>query len=267
MKPALLFLAMVVSFTALCAAQVDTRWKIHDLDRPLPPVIDPGTASNEDAPGRPPSDAVVLFDGKDLSKWEHNGGKDVTWAVENGVFHRPVRPNPGGGDIFTRQKFGDCQLHVEFSEPTPARGSGQGRGNSGIFFHEGTYEIQVLDCYGNETYADGSTASIYGQYPPLVNACRKPGEWQTYDILWTSPRWTDGKLAAPAYVTVFHNGVVVHNHTAVLGPCMHRQALPYTPHAVKGKIGLQDHGGDVVRFRNVWVRDLKDYDQQPLPGA
>src|SRR5579871_3972571 len=148
MKPALLFLAMVVSFTALCAAQVDTRWKIHDLDRPVPPVIDPGTASTQDAPGRPPSDAVVLFDGKDLSKWVNKkDGSPAAWKVENGYFE--VAPKTG--DIRTKDSFGDCQLHVEFREPDPPKGEDQDRGNSGVFLM-GQYEIQVLDSYNSKTY-------------------------------------------------------------------------------------------------------------------
>src|SRR6266852_4748219 len=180
-------------------AQVDTKWKIHDPDRPLPPVIEPGTASTQDAPGRPPSDAVVLFDGKDLSKWAHKDGSAAKWKVENGY-------------IYTREAFGDCQLHVEFAEPVPPKGESQERGNSGVFLM-GLYEIQVLDSYENKTYADGQAASVYGQYPPLVNASRAPGQWQSYDIVFRGPRFAkDGKLLGPARVTVLHDGVLVQDN-------------------------------------------------------
>lgn len=237
-------------------------WHVHDPDRPLPKVVTPGTFSTQETPGQPPSDAIVLFDGTDLSQWEHPGGRAITWVVDNGTMHRPIPPAPGGGDIVTKQQFGDCQLHVEFSEPTPPTGHSQGRGNSGVFFHGETYEMQVLDSYDNPTYADGSAASIYGQHPPLVNASRKPGEWQMYDIVWINPRFADdGKLISPAYVTMFHNGVLVHNHVEVYGPTAHRAAPPYHAHPILGQIGLQDHG-NVVRFRNIWVREVKDYDQQ-----
>jgi len=168
----------LTSISAVCNAQVDTRWEIHDRNRPVPPVIDPGTASTQDAPGRPPSDAVVLFDGKDLSKWADKEGGPAKWKVENGYFEVV----PKTGEIHTREAFGDCQLHVEFAEPSPAKGEDQDRGNSGVFLH-GLYETQVLDSYQSKTYADGQAAAIYGQYPPLVNASRPPGQWQTYDII------------------------------------------------------------------------------------
>src|SRR3984893_17240782 len=144
-----------------CYAQVDTKWKIHDPDRPVPPAIEAGTASTQDSPGRPPSDAVVLFDGKDLSKWAHKDGSTAKWKVESGYLET-VRET---GYISTREAFGDCQLHVEFAEPVPPHGESQGRGNSGVFLM-GLYEIQVLDSYENKTYADGQAAAVYGQYPP-----------------------------------------------------------------------------------------------------
>ena len=159
------------------------------------------------------------------------------------------------GDIETREHFGDCQLHLEFATPAEVRGDSQGRGNSGVFLM-GRYEIQVLDGYDNPTYADGTTGAIYGQHPPLVNACRKPGEWQTYDIYFTAPRFgPDGKLLAPARVTVVHNGIVVHNNRELLGPTAHKSLPQYRAHEERGPIALQDHG-DPVRYRNVWVRDL-----------
>jgi len=233
-----------------------TSWHVHDSRRPQPKVIDPGTASTQEGPGRPPSDAIVLFNGRDLSQWVNEKGEPATWLVEEGAM--VIRK--GAGSIRTRQEFGDCQLHVEWAAPVPPVGTGQGRGNSGIFLFN-RYEFQVLDSYDNKTYPDGQAAALYGQYPPLVNACRKPGEWQTFDIVFTAPRFEDGRLATPGYATVLHNGVVVHNHAKILGPMVHRQAPAYVPHGPRGPIGIQDHGNP-VRFRNIWVRELKDYDQQ-----
>ncbi len=233
------------------------KWHVHDPDRPWPKKIDPGTASTQESPGRPPSDAVVLFDGKDLSNWRDEKGNPSRWKLENGA----MVTAPGVGYIYSKPEFGDCQVHVEWYAPTPPMGSSQGRGNSGVFLM-GRYEIQVLDSWDNPTYADGSAAAIYGQYPPLVNASRRPGEWQTYDIIWNAPRFNaDGSVKTPAYATVLHNGVVVHNHTALLGPMMYRQLTHYTAHGEKGPLAFQDHGNP-VRFRNVWVRELKEYDQQ-----
>jgi hypothetical protein len=217
-------------------------------------VITPGTASTDDAAGRPPSDAVVLFDGTDLSKWTGKDG-EAKWKVENGY----MEVVPGTGGIETKDAFGDCQLHVEWAEPTVIKGEGQGRGNSGVFLM-GKYEIQVLDCYENPTYPDGTTGGIYGQYPPLVNACRKPGEWQTYDIIWVGPRFEDGKLVSPAKVTVIMNGVVIHHCKELQGPTQHRQLAEYVEHPATGPLSLQDHG-DLVRFRNIWYRPLTGYDE------
>lgn len=228
-----------------------SKWRVHDGNRPQPRVVTPGEKF-----GDPPSDAVVLFDGTDLSQWVSvKDGGPARWKVENGYMEVVA----GTGDIQTLQHFGDCQLHIEWMAPAEVRGEGQGRGNSGVFLM-GLYEIQVLDCYENPTYPDGTTAAIYGQYPPLVNACRRPGEWQTYDIIWKAPRFDGDKLVEPAYVTVFHNGIVVHYHTPLFGPTTHRQVLPYRPHPPVGPLRLQDHG-DPVRFRNIWYRVLTDYDQ------
>jgi hypothetical protein len=166
---------------------------------------------------------------------------------------------PGSGGIRTRESFGDCQLHLEWAAPTVVKGESQGRGNSGVFLM-GRYEIQVLDCYDNPTYPDGTTAAIYGQYPPLVNACRKPGEWQTYDIIWEGPRFDSDALTRPARVTVLHNGVVVHHATEPQGPTQHRQTAEYRPQPSAGPLELQDHG-DLVRYRNIWYRPLRGYDQ------
>jgi hypothetical protein len=165
------------------------------------------------------------------------------------------------GDIETRDHFGDCQVHLEWAAPSEVKGNSQGRGNSGVFLM-GLYEIQVLDGYDNRTYADGITASIYGEYPPLVNACRKPGEWQTYDIIFEAPSWDEeGHLVKAAYLTVIHNGVVVHHRQKAIGPTGHRNVANYdTPHAPTGPLKLQDHG-DLVRYRNVWIRPLTNYDE------
>jgi hypothetical protein len=231
-----------------------SKWRVHDGNRPQPPVVTPGKTF-----GEPPSDAVVLFDGTDLSKWRSvRDGGPAGWKVENGY----MEVVPGTGDIQTVEEFGDCQLHLEWMAEFPPKAEGQGRSNSGVFLM-GRYEIQVLDCYQNTTYPDGITAAVYGQYPPLVNACKPPGEWQTYDIIWIAPRFSDdGKLIRPAYLTVFHNGVVVHYHTPLLGPTGHRILPKYQPHPPVGPLRLQDHG-DRVRYRNIWYRPLRGYDGEP----
>jgi len=231
-----------------------SKYKVHDKKRPQPRVVTPGTESAPDRPGRAPSDAVILFDGGDLSKWAGRDG-DARWKVGNGC----MEVAPGTGDIETRERFGDCQLHVEWAAPAAVKGECQGRGNSGVFLM-GCYEIQVLDCFENPTYADGLTAAIYGQCPPLVNACRRPGEWQTYDIVWLGLRFDGETLARPASVTLFHNGVLVHHNKELTGPTTHRAVLPYEPHPERGPLRLQDHG-DLVRYRNIWYRPLTDYDE------
>ena len=229
----------------------DSRWRVHDGKRPQPKVIPPG-----EEPGQPPSDALVLFDGQGLSKWVGRDGGDVKWIVEGNV----LEVAPKTGDIQTREDFGDCHLHIEWATPADVMGDSQGRGNSGVFLM-GMYEIQVLDSYDNVTYADGQAAAIYGQYPPLVNASRKPGEWQTFDIFFVAPRFEGERLASPAYVTVIHNGILVHHHRAFLGPTGHKILPAYdVPHGPLGPIRLQDHG-DPVRYRNIWVRPTEDYDQ------
>ncbi|NLG49755.1 MAG: DUF1080 domain-containing protein [Chloroflexi bacterium] len=233
----------------------DSQWRVHDGKRPQPRIITPGTASCPEQPGQPPSDAIILFDGSDLSGWKGSNG-EAQWKVENGY----MEVVPRTGNIETKQHFGDCQLHLEWAAPAVVKGDSQGRGNSGVFLM-GLYEIQVLDCYDNPTYADGTTGAIYGQYPPLVNACRKPGEWQTYDILFTAPRFDGDRLVSPAYVTVILNGVVLHHHQAIMGPTGHRTLTSYDEtRATTGPLMLQDHG-DLVRFRNIWVRPLKGYDE------
>lgn len=225
-------------------------WLVHDSRRPNPPVVTPAPAGD---PTAPPSDAVVLMgEGVGLDAWEHADGKDAQWIVKG---DGSVQVKPGTGDIFTREHFGDCQLHVEFATPEKVVGDSQGRGNSGVFFF-GTYEIQVLDSYDNKTYADGQCGAIYGQYPPEVNVCRRPGEWQTYDIVFEAPRFDeDGNLEKPASVTVIHNGVLVQNHREFQGSTAHRSLPSYTAHEAEGPIKLQDHGNP-MRFRNVWIRRL-----------
>ena len=255
----ILFLSICIlllsCLSTLCNAQVDPKWKIHDLDRPLPAIVDPGTASNQDSPGRPPSDAVVLFDGKDLSKWAHKDGSPAKWKVESGY----LETVPKTGYLYTREAFGDCQLHVEFAEPVPPQGESQGRGNSGVFLM-GLYEIQVLDSYENKTYADGQAAAVYGQYPPLVNAARPPGQWQNYDIVFHGPRFDKaGKLLRPARVTVLHNGVLVQDNVELTGPTANKARPPYSPHSEKLPLALQDHSNP-IRFRNIWIRELKTPD-------
>jgi hypothetical protein len=243
---------LLTVFSTVCNAQVDTRWKIHDPARPLPAVIDPGTSSTQDSPGRAPSDALVLFDGKDLSQWAHKDGTAAKWKVENGYFEVV----PKTGYIYTREAFGDCQLHAEFAEPAPPKGEDQDRGNSGVFL-QGLYETQVLDSYQSKTYADGQAAAIYGQYPPLVNASRPPGQWQIYDIIFHGPRFDkDGKLLRPARETVFHNGVLVQDNVELSGPTAHGERPPYKPQPEKLPLALQDHN-HAVRYRNIWIRELK----------
>ncbi|MEX2302980.1 MAG: DUF1080 domain-containing protein [Bryobacterales bacterium] len=233
------------------------KWRVHDGNRPRPEIITPGTESTPDVPGRPPSDAIVLFDGKDLSKWQarsRDGEREQivasAWKVENGYFE--VVPRTGG--IFTKEEFGDIQLHIEWAAPQKIEGASQGRGNSGVLIM-GRYEVQVLDSFDNVSYADGQAGAIYGQYPPLVNASRKPGEWQTYDIVFEAPRFEDDKLIKPAYATVLHNGVLLHHRRELLGPMQHQRLTEYELHGPEGPLMLQQHSNP-VRYRNVWIRRL-----------
>jgi hypothetical protein len=255
MKKWLLIARTCLLFAAtshVCSAQVQTTWKIHDLNRPLPAVIDPGTSSTQESPGHAPSDAVVLFDGKDLSRWVHKDGTPAKWKMENGYAEVAAKT----GYIYTRDSFGDCQLHVEFAEPVPPKGESQERGNSGVFLM-GLYEIQVLDTYENKTYADGMASAVYGQYPPLVNASRPPGQWQSYDIVFHGPRFDpEGKLLRAARVTVLHNGVLVQDNVELSGPTAHGERPPYKAQPDKLPLALQDHGNP-VRYRNIWIRELK----------
>ncbi len=207
---------------------------------PEPKVVIPGATC-----GEPPSDAIVLFNGTDLSKWE--GGDK--WIIKDGaaIVH--------GGTITTKQAFGDCQLHVEWAAPERVQGSGQERGNSGVFL-QNRYEVQVLDSYENPTYPDGQAGALYKQYPPLVNSCRKPGEWQSYDIVFEAPRFdASGKVMDPGYLTVLQNGVLIQNHVKILGDTAWLGAPGYTQHPPKQPLALQDHGCP-VRYRNIWIREL-----------
>ncbi|MGI8916072.1 MAG: 3-keto-disaccharide hydrolase [Chloroflexota bacterium] len=227
-----------------------SEYRVHDSTRPQPTIVTPGTSSIAAAAGLPPSDAVILFDGSDLSGWTNLKGEAAAWKVANGY----MEVAPRSGDIRTVREFGDCQLHVEWAAPGEVKGDSQGRGNSGVFLM-GRYEIQVLDCYDNPTYADGTAAAIYGEFPPLVNPSRKPGEWQFYDIIWTAPRFDGEKLVAPAYLTMLFNGVLVHNHRALVGQTSHRKVDPWVAHPATGPLKLQDHGNP-MRFRNIWYRPL-----------
>jgi hypothetical protein len=226
----------------------------HDRNRPQPKVIDPGTASTPEKAGQPPSDATVLFEGNDLSRFKsQDGGGPAKWKVEKDYFE-VVK---GTGGIETAQSFGDCQLHVEWASPSPAEGEDQDRGNSGVFLMR-DYEVQVLDSYKSVTYPDGQAGALYGQYPPLVNATRPPGQWQTYDIVFHGPRFdATGKVLRPARFTVFLNGVLVQDNVELTGPTAHKTRPPYTAHPEKLPIGLQDHGHP-VRYRNIWLRELGD---------
>ncbi len=224
------------------------KWRVHDVSRPHPQVVTPG---KEDR--LPPSDAIVLFDGKDLSHWTTSVNGQPTapkWKLEDG--HMEVVDGAGG--ITTTEKFRDIQLHVEWAAPSKIEGVSQNRGNSGILLM-GLYEVQVLDSFENPTYADGQAAAIYGQTPPLVNASRKPGEWQAYEIFFEAPKFEGAKLVKPAYVTVVQNGVLVQNHRELIGRTPHAQLGPYVAHDAELPLQLQNHHTK-VRYRNIWVRRL-----------
>jgi hypothetical protein len=239
-----------LSLAASASPQEPPRFKAHDMSRPRPPVVRPGPQA---LPAPAPADAIVLFDGKDLSQWRSSDGGPAKWAIVDGA----IESVPGSGYLHSARGFGDVQLHVEWAAPVPAKGTSQGRGNSGVFLM-GLYEVQVLDSFENDTYPDGQAAAVYGQYPPLVNACRPPGEWQSYDIVFRRPRFRpDGALASPARITVLHNGVLVQDGVEPWGPTSWLQALPYTAHADRLPLAFQDHGNP-VRYRNIWLRELPE---------
>ena len=232
------------------------HWKVHDMERPRPKKVTPGPYFLE----APPSDAIVLFDGKDLSHWGQMGrdGKmqEPKWKVENGY----IEIVPRSGRLVTKDKFGDCQLHVEWMVPTAATGQGQGRGNSGVELMM-RYEVQVLESHTNLTYADGGAGAMYGMWPPMVNPSRPQGDWNVYDIFFEAPKFENGKLTKPAYMTVVFNGVLVHLHQEQLGTTIWRQVAKYSPHQPEEPLSLQDHS-QPVRYRNIWIRRLNGYDKQ-----
>lgn len=253
------FAALSVLLTiANASAQSPARWKAHDMNRPRPPKVSSSLA----LPVPAPSDAIVLFDGSDVSKWRSQDGSPAKWVVKDG-YMESVR---GAGYVYTRDSFGDVQLHVEWAAPVPAEGSGQGRGNSGVFLM-GLYEVQVLDSDTNVTYADGQASAVYGQYPPLVNASRPAGEWQSYDIVFRRPRFLpDGTLVKPARITVLHNGVLTQDSVEIWGGTSWLQHYPYESHPDRLPLSLQDHGNP-VRYRNIWVRELRETTEPGPPSS
>ncbi len=228
-------------------AQLPSGWRAHDLNRPAPQVVDPGESR---LPAGVPGDAIVLFDGSNMDRWRSADGP-AKWKIVDGA----MESVPNSGYIFTKEDFGDCQLHIEWASPEKVSGEGQGRGNSGVYLM-GKYEVQVLDSFENSTYADGSAGAIYGQYPPLVNASRKPGQWQSYDIIFRRPRFDEaGRLESSARVTVLHNGVLIQDDEEIYGPTNWIQHNNYVSHPAELPLSLQDHGNP-VRYRNIWIRRL-----------
>ncbi|HTU92359.1 MAG TPA: DUF1080 domain-containing protein [Gemmataceae bacterium] len=246
MRKWLLGLAIIVGVVWIGSRTLGQRY-LSGIVWPEPSVVTPGEE------GKAPSDAIVLFDGKDFDAWERGEGGKVD--ADGGFTSRKV--------MRTKRSFGDFQLHLEFATPKEVKGRDQGRGNNGIGLMGGRYEIQVLDNYDNKTYPEGQCAAVYNQRPPMVNACRKPGEWQTYDIIFTAPRFdSEGKLQKPAYVTVLHNGVLVQNHTEILGNTFYDKPTSYSRHAEKLPLVLLYHGNP-VRFRNIWVREFQELQGKP----
>jgi len=256
MKKSLLFVSAIVC-TVIGFAQTTTPQgtnlnrnggdpKLTEYWAPEPKLVSPGKTSSD-----APSDAIVLFNGSNFDKWKSSRSGDVKWKIEGGA----MVVQGGTGNIETKEGFGDCQLHIEWRTPAEVKGDGQGRGNSGIFFM-GRYELQVLDNYNNKTYVNGQAASIYKQLPPLVNACRPPGEWQTYDVIFTAPRfYENGTVKTQARITVLHNGVLVQNDAVLLGGTQYIGVSNYEKHNDKEPILLQDHGNPTA-FRNIWIRPL-----------
>jgi Domain of Unknown Function (DUF1080) len=243
------FTLLCFFIVAVACAQPKTRESLDptvtEIWEPRPAKITPGTNS-----GDAPSDAIVLFNGKDLNEWTSLDGSAPKWDLKDGA----ATVKKGTGDIKTNKVFGDIQLHIEWRTPSEIVGDGQGRGNSGIFLQE-RYELQVLDSYESQTYANGQAGSMYKQAIPLVNPTRKPGEWQAYDVIYTAPRFSDnGRVIVPAYITVLLNGVIVQNHNQIIGPTEYKGMPVYISHG-KASLKLQDHGNP-VSFRNIWVREL-----------
>jgi hypothetical protein len=234
------------------------KWRVHDRTRPQPRKVVPGQPIPTPAA---PSDAIVLFDGKDLSKWTGGGRggavSEPRWKVENGY----MEMTPGGGGLTTKESFGDVQLHMEWTTPpvTDPTRVGQFRGNSGVVFMGGRYELQVLSSYDNPTYPDGGAGAIYGVYPPMVNPCMPEGQWNTFEIVFEAPRFDGDQLVKPAFLTLFFNGVMVHNRAQLLGATSREPIAVYTPHAPELPLSLQAHVGP-ARYRNIWIRRLLGYD-------
>ena len=241
-KPA--FFIVLLSTLSIVKGQEKGDPKLTEVWEPEPKVVTPGVNN------APPSDAIVLFDGSSLKEWKGKDG-EAPWVLEGGAM--TVKPQTGA--IQTKRAFGDVQLHIEWRTPTKIEGEGQGRGNSGIFL-QGLYEVQVLDSFENRTYANGQAGSIYKQHIPLANACRPPGEWQTYDIIYQAPLFkSDGSLGRPARVTVIHNGVLIQNSVELEGPSLYIGKPKYKAHAEKLPLVLQDHNNP-VSYRNIWIREL-----------
>jgi hypothetical protein len=237
--------ALISLFSLGAFSQVQKVPESTELWEPVPPVVNPGEGT------KPPSDAVVLFDGTNLNEWTNENGGPAGWTVADGC----MTVKSGTGIIKTKRGFGDCQLHIEWRTPAEVKGEGQGRGNSGIFL-QSRYELQVLDSYNNKTYTNGQAGSIYKQSIPLVNACRKPGEWQIYDIIYMAPRFSDnGRVALPAHITVLQNGVLIQNNTEIRGTTPYIGLPEYISHGMKEPLTLQDHGNP-VSYRNIWIREL-----------
>lgn len=248
MKLVALVISCCCTFSAAAQSPL-SKWPQHSRERPTPPVVAPGAYVSQ----APPADAKVLFNGTSLSRWTGAEGGAAKWRIVDGA----IEVVPNTGTLVSVDSFGDAQLHIEWMSPKPARGKDQDRGNSGVFFGGGRYEVQVLDSYGNFTYADGQAGALYGQFPPLVNASRPPGEWQTYDIVYHRPRFNAaGKLVSAARFTVIHNGVLVQDNMELVGPTGNQSRPPYEQHPDRMPLSLQDHG-HTVRFRNIWVRSLE----------
>ncbi|MCI0488376.1 MAG: DUF1080 domain-containing protein [Blastocatellia bacterium] len=242
----------IIAINAAFGAAVLSQTKEERAPFP-PPKMEPSIVTPGRTDSASPSDAIVLFDGKDLSKWRsaREGGGEAKWQVREGY----MQVQPGTGDIATREEFGDCQLHIEWATPAEVKGEGQGRGNSGVFLME-RYEVQVLDSYNNKTYYHGQAGAVYKQYAPIVNASRGPGEWQSYDIIFKAPRFDEqGKVIERARMTVLHNGVLIQNNVEIYGNTWHDEPALYIAHGPKASIKLQDHG-DLLRYRNIWIRPL-----------
>src|SRR5215212_6053373 len=234
---------VILTIPAVVAAQADP--KLTEVWEPVPRSVTPGTGN------APPSDATILFGGKDLSQWQQTDGTPAKWSIAHNAF-TVVK---GAGNLKTKRAFGDCQLHIEWRTPAKVEGDGQNRGNSGVFLQQ-RYEVQVLDSYNNRTYSNGQAGSVYKQHIPLVNASRKPGEWQSYDIFFRAPRFAeDGTVIKPGYMTVVYNGVLVQDHVEIRGTTANVGVQSYQKHNAKEPIMLQDHGAP-VSYRNIWLREL-----------